>query len=391
MKKILYLTFYFEPDLCACSFRNSPLVAELASEAKGKAFVDVLTTLPNRYSSFEVKAAQLEERDNFTIRRFPVPRHQSGMIDQMFSFKAYFTQVLKYTKGKHYDLVVASSSRLFTAFLGSIVAKKLKAPLYLDIRDIFYDTMKDVLQKKLIKRVVLPAIKLIEKRTYSHATHINLISEGFKPYFKTYNNAAYSFFPNGIDAVFIKAEKPVQHSGTHSAVRKIVYAGNIGEGQGLHKIIPQAAKKLGAGFHFIVIGDGGTRKALADKVTALGIKNVELRAPVKRNELIGIYNDADYLFVHLNNYRAFEKVLPSKIFELAVFPKPLIAGIAGFSAEFVRDNIENAILFEPCNVDELVSKIKAYQYQAFYRTQFVEKFGRSAVNKEMALTMLSYL
>ena len=30
----------------------------------------------------------------------------------------------------------------------------------------------------------------------------------------------------------------------------IIYAGNIGEGQGLHKIIPQTAKTLGKEFTF---------------------------------------------------------------------------------------------------------------------------------------------
>ena len=68
MKKILYLTFYFEPDLCAGSFRNSPLVKELADQVQGLAEIDVITTLPNRYSTFDVDAPQYEERGNYTIQ-----------------------------------------------------------------------------------------------------------------------------------------------------------------------------------------------------------------------------------------------------------------------------------------------------------------------------------
>jgi hypothetical protein len=46
MKRIVYLTFYFEPDLCAGSFRNTPLVIKLAKQACGKGIVvDVYTTL----------------------------------------------------------------------------------------------------------------------------------------------------------------------------------------------------------------------------------------------------------------------------------------------------------------------------------------------------------
>ena len=48
--KILYLTFYFEPDLCAGSFRNTPLVAELARQLGPYGSVHVVTTQPNRSS-----------------------------------------------------------------------------------------------------------------------------------------------------------------------------------------------------------------------------------------------------------------------------------------------------------------------------------------------------
>ena len=57
MKRIVYLSFYFKPDLCAGSFRNSPLAIELAKQTLDKNIVlDVYTTLPNRYSTFDIGA-----------------------------------------------------------------------------------------------------------------------------------------------------------------------------------------------------------------------------------------------------------------------------------------------------------------------------------------------
>ena len=390
MKKILYLTFYFEPDLCAGSFRNSPLVKELAIQGMGKASIDVLTTLPNRYSSFEADAPEFEERDNYTITRIAIPQHRSGMKDQVLSFKEYYTKVKQAVSRKKYDMVVASSSRLFTAYLGYSIAKKLKVPLYLDIRDIFYDTLEDVLKESLMKKVVMPMIKLIEEKTFSYAKHINLISAGFEPYFETYTQAEYSYFPNGVDDIFIEAneENPIESS---NPIKTIVYAGNLGEGQGLHKIIPQSAKALEGKFRFLIIGDGGAKQNLVNEIERLGVINVELKPPVKRNELIEIYKKADFLFAHLNNYKAFEKVLPSKLFELATFPKPLIAGVGGFAAQFVRENIENVILFEPCNVNELVNKLSRNVYKQVRRNDFIDRFKRETVNKNMALTMLNYI
>ena len=44
----------------------------------------------------------------------------------------------------------------------------------------------------------------------------------------------------------------------------IVYAGNIGEGQGLHKIIPEIASKLLNKASFKIIGNGGMKDSLQD-------------------------------------------------------------------------------------------------------------------------------
>ena len=117
MKRIVYLTFYFKPDLCAGSFRNSPLAIELSRQANlENAFIDLYTTLPNRYNTFKSKALKYEEIGNLRIHRISLPLHNSGMIDQILSFSKYFWTVLKMNRGKKINLVFASSSRLFTAF-----------------------------------------------------------------------------------------------------------------------------------------------------------------------------------------------------------------------------------------------------------------------------------
>ncbi len=65
-----------------------------------------------------------------------------------------------------------------TAFLGAYLAKKKKTPLYLDIRDIFPDTLSDILPKGLAI-VVKPFLSALEKWTIGKAKKVNLISEGF--------------------------------------------------------------------------------------------------------------------------------------------------------------------------------------------------------------------
>lgn len=388
MKKILYLTFYFEPDLCAGSFRNSPLVKELAKQLEGKAEIDVISTLPNRYSTFDVDAPQYEDRGNYRVHRIVIPKHKSGMKDQINSFRTFYTQTKRLVEGKEYDLVVASSSRLFTAYLGYSIAKKNKTPLYLDIRDIFTDTMKDVLQNKLVKAGVIPVLNAIEKKVFNYASHINLISGGFKSYFSKFENANYSAYPNGIDNVFLDLPPSDENNRT---VKIITYAGNMGEGQGLHKIVPQAAKALGDQYFFRLIGDGGAKQKLVDELDRLNVSNVELLPPVQRDELLEIYNQSDFLLIHLNDYDAFKKVLPSKVFELGAYDKPIIAGVAGFANAFIEDNISNKVLFLPGDVEDMVAQLKNYVYKSERRTEFINKFKRENINQELAASIVSYL
>lgn len=389
MKRVLYLTFYFEPDLCAGSFRNSPLAKELALQLNGKTQVDVISTLPNRYSSFSLEAKSEEVIDNLIIRRIKLPIHKSGFFDQILAFKDYYFQTKKIIKDSNYDLVFASSSRLFTAFLGYQIASKRKIPLILDIRDIFTDTLNDVLPNKLLKFFLLPLLTFLEKRIFNYASHINLISAGFKSYFEVFKNPSYSFFTNGIDAEFIY-EKDF-HECLPTSPITITYAGNIGEGQGLHKIIPKAASLLGDGYLFRIIGDGGTKDLLESAVKELNVNNVKIEKPVRRDELIEIYKKSHFLFMHLNDYKAFEKVLPSKVFELGAFPRPIIAGVNGYSREFINKYVPNSILINPTDYTELYNALKSYKYSIVQRKDFISKFDRRNINKDLAAEIIKHL
>ena len=121
------LSFYYQPDLCAGSFRCTALVEQLKQQKDVK--LEVITTLPNRYASFSAQAPEYEVTDGVEIHRIALPSHKSGMLDQIKAFTTFDRQALKLTRDKDYDLVFATSSRLFTAFLGARIASSKKLPL----------------------------------------------------------------------------------------------------------------------------------------------------------------------------------------------------------------------------------------------------------------------
>jgi len=387
MIRILVLSFYYQPDLCAGSFRSTALVEHLSRHAVQ---IDLVTTAPNRYSSFKPKAPKFTSEGNIRVHRIPMPAHESGMIDQIMAFKEYYRGAMRLVSKNDYDLVFATSSRLFTAFLGARIANKKKLPLYLDIRDIFVDTITDILSPK-ISWLAAPVLSLIERYTFRSANHINLVSEGFAQYFEErYPQASFSFFTNGIDKEFLKASPVAAVTLTKKDMINVLYAGNIGEGQGLHLILPELAKLLNDRVKFRIIGDGGQRRKLEHAITDLSLNNVELIAPMARNGLIEEYINADVLFLHLNDYSGLKKVLPSKLFEYAAMGKPIWAGLNGYSAQFVRSEIVGCQVFSSGNIADAIDKFDALELNVEPRVKFNQKFDRDNIMNEMVLNILKF-
>ncbi len=380
--RILVLSFYFQPDLCAGSFRCSALIEQLKKHDDCE--IEVITTLPNRYASFSAEALQFEKEGNIIIHRVELPSHKSGMLDQIKAFYTYYQEVLNITKKEDYDLVFATSSRLFTAFLGARIADKKRIPLYLDIRDIFVDTITDVLSSK-IAWFSKPIFSLIERYTFQRAQRINLVSKGFKGYFELrYPNTKYRWYTNGIDKEFIDAKLNKQSATSNQGILKVLYAGNIGEGQGLHNILPHLAKSLKGCAEFTAIGDGGRKSELETQLKLNNVTNVQILPPINRTELISSYQNADVLFLHLNDYPAFKKVLPSKIFEYAALGKPILAGVSGYAAEFLNLEVENSAVFEPGNHQQAKQVLESLNLENTNRDAFIAKYSRTNIMSQMA-------
>lgn len=388
--RILILSFYYPPDLSAGSFRVKALEGALRNNANENLHIDILTTMPNRYSSHVSEAAETETSQGLSIRRIQLPSHNSGMVDQAKAFAVFARGVMRETQGQEWDLVVATSSRLMTAALGAHIATRAKTFLYLDIRDLFTDTMQNLLAKKHTRHL-LPGFRWLEKRTFNKADRINLVSPGFLPYAKEIAPLQdYRLFTNGIDEEFLKTNFLKQPSNSADSIPLVVYAGNMGEGQGLHKVLPQAARLLTDKAQFRLLGDGGRRAQLEGMIADTNVSNIEIFSPVPRTELYTHYRDADVLFLHLNDYAAFHKVLPSKIFEYAATGKPILAGVAGYAAEFLKSEVEGVQIFAPCDAKGMVHALDNLLSDApqFDRKAFKEKFPRTQIIREMARDIL---
>lgn len=206
--RLLVLTFYFAPDLSAGSFRATAFVKALRERAPAGTEIDVLTTMPNRYSSYACQAPEAETWEGCEICRIALPAHHSDMRGQAQAFARFARAARVFVAPRQYDLVFATSSRLMTAALGAWIARGKRAPLYLDVRDIFVDTITALLTP-VAARVAGAVFAPIESWTMRRAARINLVSPGFASYFHSrYGTSSFACFTNGIDEEFLAAGMP---------------------------------------------------------------------------------------------------------------------------------------------------------------------------------------
>ncbi|NOT37418.1 MAG: glycosyltransferase family 4 protein [Saprospiraceae bacterium] len=389
-KKILYLTYFFEPDLGAGAFRNTSLAKELSNLIQPDDEIELITTYPNRYSNLDFEVGKDNVNSNLLIHRIKVLEHGNSFLGQIRSFLSYRKGVRKLTKDKNYDLVFASSSKLFTAYLAYTIAKSKKTALYVDLRDLFSENLKELIPKFRMGHFFSFVVKnLFEKPALKYASHLNLNSEGFKEEFQYRSSGHISFYPNGIDDYFIGHK---QNNLLQKTPIIITYAGNIGEGQGLEKIIPELSQRLGNKYLFSIIGSGSSLHKFEAELKRFPRSNVKIIAPIPRKDLLDYYKNSHYLFLHLNNYKSFEKVIPSKVFEYGAFNMPIIAGVAGYPATFIREEIkDNCFIFDPCNVDAVHHYLLSNIYYLQDRKEFINKYKRDSISKKLAQSILQYL
>jgi threonine dehydratase len=68
----------------------------------------------------------------------------------------------------------------------------------------------------------------------------------------------------------------------------------------------------------------------------------------------------------------------------------VLAGVAGYAAEFLHAEVPDAAVFAPCDVAGMVAGIEQLvaSREPVERQVFLEKFARSAIAKNMACDVL---
>lgn len=280
----------------------------------------------------------------------------SRILDQGVVSASSILKGLKAARGRKFDLVVSTAPPLPAAFTANIIAKRIKAPFLLDLRDAWPELVEHVFDNETASsrlsrakqssfsfalrlaaaafgRIVASAdgvittsnwhCKDLQKRRQSPTTFVpNLVLLDDQISGHESDNRA----SNGFPKEFAK-ERPL----------RVLYTGTVGRAQGLLNAVRSAelAHALGTPIELRIIGGGADLDRLREATSHLDF--VELLGPIPRTEVEVHQRWADTLLVHLRDWPPLETTIPSKLFEAIASGKHVTVACNGESQNIIAD------------------------------------------------------
>jgi glycosyltransferase involved in cell wall biosynthesis len=207
------------------------------------------------------------------------------------------------------DVVIVTVPSLPIIGAGYVVARLLKRPLVVDMRDAWPDLARDArIVQGSAKSIVERAIIAIQDR----ADLVVTVTHGFAQTLRDRGLKNVATVSNGVDI------STLRHLSAPSAEQdrlEVLYLGNHGESQRLDVVI-RAAALVGDRMRLTMVGHGVERRNLIELAEKLGAP-VDFHASVHGSPILDFYEHADTCIVSLrDDWKSFETTIPSKTYEV---------------------------------------------------------------------------
>lgn len=379
-KRILLFTQWFDPEP---TFKGLLFAKELV--ARGFE-VEVITGFPNYpggvlYEGYQIKLIQKEKIDGVLITRVPLfPSHDKSKFGRFANYISFAFSSLIYGLifAKRPHLIYAYHPPLTVGVAALIIKLFRRVPIVLDIQDMWPDTLRAT--GMISNSQMLGLINKICNLVYSSVTKIVVLSPGFKDLLtkRGVPDHKIEVIYNWADANMLrqtKSETPGELARIDGF--KILFAGNIGQAQGL-EVILDAAQLLKDDVlvpQFVILGRGIQLDALKSRTKEMDLQNVHFLPAVDMETVGGYLCSADCLLIHLRSDPLFEITIPGKTQAYMAVGKPIIMGVNGDAADLIS-RAECGLCFESENPRALAEAIK---HLMLFSTEDRGRFGENAV------------
>jgi glycosyltransferase involved in cell wall biosynthesis len=376
--RVTFLCQYFPPEMgapAARTYEHARYWVENGHE------VTVITGFPKHptgvihpnYRNDWVKSETVEGIELLRTRVYVTPN--KGFTKRILNFLSFFASSLFFgaVMTKRPDVVVGTSPQFFCAVAAWLLSRIQRVPFVFEVRDIWPESAIEL--GVLKNRWLIRALETVELFLYRQAEVIIPVAESTKPYLieKGVPAEKIRIVPNGIDAKYLAlpSNSPEQVRAELGLQDKFIisYIGTHGISHALNVVLHAAAHlRQDTRFHFLFIGEGADKEQLERLAAELKLPNVTFMNAQPRERLLSFYRASDVSLVPLRRLPVFQKVLPSKIFELMGNGCPIICSVEGEAAALV-ERAQAGLCIEPENVDALLAAIQRLHADAQLRQQ----------------------
>ncbi len=236
---------------------------------------------------------------------------QASVLGRVLSMALYMAQCLflKLPLEKNYDLVIASSPHPFVIFPAHQLAKKCKAKLIYDVRDLWPLTLLHLGTYTKAN----PLIRLMdwaERYACRHADLVTAVPSNCKDYLVTQGLSPDRFMAVANGLVIEEHEQVQTLPNTHRALFDrlkqenafiIGYAGALGTANAMHILI-EALPYTAEIIHTVIVGHGAYRDQLIERAKQLQVDHrVHILEPVLRDHVQSFLHHCDVAYLGLKS------------------------------------------------------------------------------------------
>lgn len=319
--------------------------------------VSVLTGFPNYpqgrlYPGYSIRPRMREGAAPLRVTRTALyPNHSSSALGRIANYASFGASATVFGGGafRNADAIWVFNSPVTVSAPLLTHSRFGRTPIFLHVQDIWPDSLIESgmfpggVVGKVAERAIAALVRLTERRS----AVIGVISESVRDLILERNPAIdpakIVYAPNPAnEQVFRPVSEQRAALGIQSGdrgVTEIMYAGAIGEVQGLDTVVDAAAiLKHRDDIRFTIVGDGISRERLARKAQDLGLTNVHFTGRVPQDDIPGLVARADIQMVSLAANPFLGYTTPSKISSLLASGVPVVAQLEGDGANLLTQS-----------------------------------------------------
>lgn len=238
------------------------------------------------------------------------------------------------------DLVYASTPHLLAPLAGWAVALVRRAPLVLEVRDLWPRVLVDMGQlseSSLVYRI----LTVLESFLYSRASRIVVMAEGSRDVLiaRGISEKKIVYIPNGADP------SDFEPSASRGVLRErfgftdftAIYAGAHGPANGLDLLLDAAELVRDLPIDIVLVGGGVAKVKLQADAVRRGLLNVRFIDPVAKEEIPDLLHASDLGLHVLADVELFRTaVSPNKVFDYMAAGLPVLTNCPGIVSNLVE-------------------------------------------------------